>query len=335
MKRSSKFVTGTIIILLVICSSWGFLVHRTVNQLAVYQLPQKMQPFYYKHLDYIVKNSIRPDERRNSDPTEAPKHFIDLEPFGDSAAWKMPLTWSEAVKKYSRDTLVKYGYVPYWVIEIKNRLTNAFRQRNVDSILFYSADLGHYIADANVPLHTSVNYDGQLTGQRGMHALWESVVPELSMERWNLAGKKSAKYLKHPEQAIWEAVRYAHSLLPEVFVAEKEVSRLFTQVTKYRIEKRNNREVKYYSNEFIKDYGQRLQQSINDQLLRSANLIADFWYTAWVDGGKPDLKKLLLQFSDNDNKALKKEVKAYRQSFLLRYNFLISKREAVGDPANH
>ena len=295
MKSKNKFIIAAFAILLFVCSSWGFLVHRTVNQLAVYQLPKKMQPFYYKHLDYIVKNAIRPDERRREDSTEAPKHFIDLEPFGDSAAWKMPMNWDDAVKKYSKDTLVKYGYVPYWIIEMKNRLTNAFRQRNADSILFYSADLGHYIGDANVPLHTSVNYDGQLTGQRGLHALWESVVPELSIEQYNLAGKKEAKYLRNPEQAIWEAVRHAHTLLPGVFGVEKELTKQFTEATKYRIEKRNNREVKLYTKEFAAAYGQRLQQSINDQLIRSANLMADFWYTAWVDGGKPDLSDLLPQ----------------------------------------
>src|ERR1044072_8848068 len=127
--RKNKGIMIIITGLLMMCSSWGFLVHRTVNQLAVYQLNKKMQPFYYKHLDYIVKEATRPDERRTFDAREAPKHFIDLEMYGDSAAWKMPLTWDEAVKKYSKDSLLKYGYVPYWVVEMKNRLANAFRQR--------------------------------------------------------------------------------------------------------------------------------------------------------------------------------------------------------------
>ena len=119
MKMSNKFIIGVFLILLIVCSSWGFLVHRTINQLAIYQLPQRMQPFYYKHMDYIVKNAIRPDERRNSDATEAPKHFIDLEIYGDPATGNFPLTWDEAVKKYSRDTLVKYGYVPYWLLKYR------------------------------------------------------------------------------------------------------------------------------------------------------------------------------------------------------------------------
>jgi hypothetical protein len=335
-KHLNAWFTGACLLLLLLCSSWGFLVHRTVNQLAVYQLPKKMQPLFYGNLDYIVRHSIRPDERRNSDKTEAPKHFIDLEAYGDSAAWKMPMKWEDAVRQYSKDTLLKYGYVPYWIIEMKNRLTEAFRQRNKDSILFYATDLGHYIGDANVPLHTTLNYDGQLTGQKGLHALWESVVPELTIEQFNLAGKKRAKYLKRPEKAIWDAVRHAHGLLPQMFGAEKEVSKDFTDSTKYRIQMRNGREVRSYTSAFARAYGARLLPSINDQALRSANLMADFWYTAWVDAGKPDLQSISAQTTGaEDQKKLKEETNAYRHNELLKKGLLISKRDAVADPSSN
>lgn len=337
MKRhSNKWLIVASLFLLVLCSSWGFLVHRTVNQLAVYQLPKKLQPFFYQNLDYIVKYSIRPDERRSSDKTEATKHFIDLEAYGDSTVRTMPLKWDDAAQRYSKDTLLKYGYVPYWVVEMKNKLTNAFRLHNKDSILFYATDLGHYIGDANVPLHTTINYDGQLTGQKGLHALWESVVPELTIEQFNLAGKKKAKYLKHPEKAIWEAVHHANSLLPEVFGAEKEVSKDFTEATKYRIQQRNGREVKYYTRDFALAYAQRLQPSINGQLLRAANLMADFWYTAWVDAGKPGLQDLLPQaLTAEEKNKMKNDGKAYRNNELLKNGLLISKRDAVVDPSNN
>ncbi|MGC6428813.1 MAG: hypothetical protein ACON4Y_05945 [Flavobacteriales bacterium] len=54
-----------------------------------------------------------------------------------------------------------------------------------EQILFICSDLGHYIADANVPLHTTINYDGQLTGQKGIHAFWESRLPELFSSEYN------------------------------------------------------------------------------------------------------------------------------------------------------
>ena len=174
-------------------------------------------------MEYLVNNAPRPDVRRNQDSTEATKHFIDLEAYGDSAAWKMPLYWNDAVAKYSKDTLLKYGYVPYHVIYMKNKLVVAFKSGNKDSILFYAADIGHYIEEANVPLHTTTNYDGQFTNQKGIHALWESIVPEIEISNYNLYSTHQATYLKQPELAIWNAVRKAYLLLPNVLEKEKEV----------------------------------------------------------------------------------------------------------------
>lgn len=308
-------------------SSWGFLMHRTIHQLAVYELPKPMQPFFYKNLDYIVKHSVRPDERRSKDSTEAPKHFIDFEAYGDSAAWKMPLTWDEAVAKYSKDTLFEYGYVPYVIMDMKEKLTKAFREKNRDSILFYATDMGHYIEDAHVPLHTTLNYDGQLTGQRGMHSLWESMVPEIDINTYNLSSRHKARYLKKPEQAIWEALRTTHLLVPDVFRLEIETSKDFTDSTKYRTQVRRGREVKSYSSDFARAYSRRLGSTVNEQAIRAANLFSDFLYTCWVDGGKPDLNSLLTSsMTEQDKKALKQQIKWFKKNELLENKALISRQ---------
>ena len=96
------------------------------------------------------------------------------------------MTGKRAVEKYSWDTLKKYGYVPYQILIEDSLLVNALKQKNADSIFFYAVDLAHYIEDANVPLHTTNNYDGQLTNQKGLHALWESTIPELELSDYNL-----------------------------------------------------------------------------------------------------------------------------------------------------
>ncbi len=318
---------------IVLLSSWGFLVHRTVNQLAVYQLPKPMQAFFYQYMDSVVKNAPRPDERRNWDSTEAPKHFIDAEAYGnDSALWQMPMSWNAAVARYTKDTLEKYGYVPYWVMEIKERLTKAFREQNKDSILFYAADLGHYIGDAHVPLHTTINYDGQLTGQKGLHSLWESVVPEIELSSYHLYNGHKAQYLKDPETAIWNAARGSYTLLHDVFRQEQEVSKLFADSAKYRVQTRNGREYKSYTSGFAKAYNQQLGNTINQQLLSSAALIADFWYTCWVDGGRPNLKPLLEPPVSKAQKAsMKKEWKAYKKDQLLQQNLLLARQKKTGE----
>ncbi len=325
---AKSFIRSVLIITTIfLLSSWGFLVHRTIHQLAVYELPAEMRPFFYKNMKYLVDNAGRPDQRRNEDSTEATKHFIDLEAFGDSAAWKMPTTWQEAVKIYSKDSLLKYGYVPYHIITMKNKLTGAFRSGNKDSILFYATDMAHYIGDANVPLHTSLNYDGQLTNQHGLHSLWESMIPEIEIEKYNLYSHRKASYLSDPAKTVWNCIRRANSLLPGVFSKEIEASNGFTNSTKFRIQIRRGKEVKSYTSAFAKAYSKLLGQTINDQLLYSASMIADFWYTAWVDAGKPDLSKYMsIPFEKKDKSALKVELKTWKNGALIQKGLLLSKK---------
>ncbi|HEX2536489.1 MAG TPA: zinc dependent phospholipase C family protein [Chitinophagaceae bacterium] len=324
MKPFRNLWPALFLLLMVFLPGWGFLVHRTVHQVAVYRLPDGLRPFFYAHRDYLVAQSVRPDQRRNSDPSEGSRHFIDTEPYGDSSLWKMPFSWNEAVARYSRDSLEKYGYVPYWVMVMKDRLTGAFRKGDRDSILFYAADLGHYIADAHVPLHTTINYDGQLTGQKGLHSLWESTVPEIAIDGYQLHSRHKARYRKDADAAIWSAARSAYALLPGVLETEKEVSRDFTEATKYRVQVRNGKEVRSFSSEFAKAYSRRLSPSINRQLLRSSELIADFWYTCWVDAGRPNLQPL--QTKAYDAAAYKKEYKAWRKNDLVQKGWLLSRK---------
>lgn len=311
---------------MVLLGSWGFLVHRTVHQLAVYALPKKMRSFFYQNLEYLVNQAPRPDTRRNQDSTEATKHFIDMEAYGPDAVNAMPMEWEKAVLLYTKDSLLKYGYVPYHILYMKDKLTRAFRSGNKDSILFYATDMGHYIGDANVPLHTTINYDGQLTNQRGLHSLWESTIPELEITGYNLYTAHTAKYLKRPDMAIWTAVRRAAALVPAVLEKEKEVTKNFSDAQKYRVRTSRGREYKTYTTEFARAYAAALKPMVNDQLIHSANLIADFWFTSWVDAGRPDLSALSPAWTQETGKKYNTEFRSYKDNTLIKSKLLLSKK---------
>ena len=328
MQHQKWSIVSSLVIVLILCGSWGFLAHRTVNQLAIYELPGNLRVFFFHNMEYMVRQAPRPDLRRNQDSTEATKHFIDLEMYGDSAGWKMPMQWEEAIRIYSKDSLLKYGHLPYLIMKVKDSLTMAFRRENKDSILFYAADLGHYIGDAHVPLHTTLNYDGQLTNQRGLHSLWESMIPEMELDKYQLSSSHQARYLEHPDQEIWKAIRQSYNLLNDVFLQEKEASKSFTDSTKFRLQVRRGREVKSYTSAFATAYSQRLGASINTQLIRSADLLADFIYTSWVDGGKPKLDKVQ---SKKEKKIIKNELNSFRRNELIKDSLLLSKKIVPGD----
>lgn len=329
MKRYHKSLFVTLLMVVAVLSSgWGFLVHRTIHQLAIYELPEPISAFFYKNMENLVSNAPRPDNRRNEDSTEATKHFIDFEMYGEDAAHKMPTEWQKAVQLFTIDSLLKYGYVPYHVIFMQAKLTNAFKLKNRDSILFYAADLGHYIGDAHVPLHTTVNYDGQLTNQKGLHSLWESMIPEIEIGNYLLYSSHKAVYLKDPTAAIWKAVRTGFAMVPEMLAKEKEVSQSFTEEQKFRVQIRRGRETKSYTSAFAKAYASALKTSINDRLIQSADLIADFWYTAWVDAGKPDLTSLGGALNEEQQKQWNTELEAFKKNELIQQQLLISKKQA-------
>jgi len=327
-----NFFLRTVILLLVmvITGSWGFLVHRTTGQLAIYALPERMQGFFFKERAALMLAMVQPDLRRNLDPAEGPRHFIDLEMYSDSTGAPMPQEWPEAIRRFGREKLQRYGYLPYAIMMSKQMLTEAFRQGNADSIIRWAGDLGHYIGDAHVPLHSTTNYDGQLSGQKGIHNLWESTVPEVELNQYDLYGGRKAAYIPNAQEAAWNTIISAHQLLGDVLAMERQAARAFPDSTKYQVHMQNGRQVISYTRAFAVQYGRLLGPSVNHQLLESARQIADFWYSAWVDAGSPDLSKLAGQpLSGSERSQWRQEYKAYRQNDLIRKGWLLARQSGT------
>ncbi len=269
---------------------WGFFAHKKINKLAIFTLPPEMLGFYKKHLEFIEHNAVNPDKRRNVLKEEACRHFIDLDAYPDSV--KLPLYWKEAIAKYTEDSLSHHGIVPWHIQNIKYQLTEAFRQKAVDKILRLSADLGHYAADANVPLHTTANYNGQLTNQQGIHGFWESRLPELFHDDYDFF-IGHALYLKNTQQAAWNAVTTAHAGVDSVLKFEKELNNKFPEDKKYAFEERNGTTVKMYSEDYSRAYHHQLSGQVERRMRASILFVGSLWYTCWVDAGQPDLDALL------------------------------------------
>lgn len=276
----------------IVSSSWGFFSHQKINRVAVFTLPIEMMGFYKYHIQYITEKAINPDKRRYIMKEEAARHYIDLDVYGDSALYKMPRYWNDAVAMYTEDTLQAYGIVPWHINLVKYQLTQAFLNRDADRILRYSVDLGHYIGDAHVPLHTTENYNGQLTGQLGIHGFWESRLPEVFFEHYDLFTGK-AEYIKNTQLEAWKAVESSHLALDSVLRFEKLLTRRYPEDKKYSYEERGATTVRVYSYDFSRDYHEMLNGMVERQMKRAIKMVGDFWFTAWVDGGQPDLDLLI------------------------------------------
>ena len=270
---------------------WGFFAHRQINKHATFTLPPALFSFYKRHLHYITTLAVNPDKRRYVLESEAPRHFIDLDAYGPHAWKNMPRYWSQALAAYPEDLLLEHGTLPWHIFWMKKALTRAFQRRDVVQIVRLSADIGHYIADAHVPLHTSENYNGQLTGQEGIHALWESRLPELFWDRYDLFTDQ-ATYLPDPQKKAWEAVVTAHKAVPAALGLEKQLSKDFPAMQQYSFEQRGGTLQRVYSYAYAQAYHTLLAGQVERQARAAIKLIGDFWLTCWVDAGQPELGTL-------------------------------------------
>ena len=291
-------------------NAWGFLGHRLINNRAVFALPPQMVGFYKKHIEYVTQHSVDPDSRRYMMAEEACRHYMDCDRYEKAAPLDtIPHRWHEAIEKYTEDTLLSHGIVPWHCLAMLSRLTKAFEEKNLQKILKLSADIGHYIADAHVPLHSSRNYNGQLTGQEGIHALWESRIPQLFVDSFDLL-TGSAVYLYKPSDFIWGTMGRSFMLVDSVLKLERVATAMHPE-NKFSFEARGTQTMEVYSVPFCNDYHRMMENMVERRMRQAIFSVASFRYTAWVNAGQPNLDALSEEIApDPEDAEIEKAVKS-------------------------
>lgn len=272
--------------------SWGFFGHQRINYYAVFLLPPEMMILYKPHIQFLEERAVDPDKRRYTVEEEGPRHYIDLDHYGPAPYVSLPRPWKEAVAACGEDSLKRYGIIPWWVQTMLYRLTEAFRKKELASILKLSAEIGHYVSDAHVPLHACSNHNGQHTGQQGIHGFWESRIPELlAEENWDfLVGQ--AKWISNPGHFIWKTVIQSAAAADTVLHVEKKLSQSFPSDQRFAFEERKGSLARQYSTGYSLAYDKALQGMVERRMRESIHAVASFWLTAWVNAGQPPLNEL-------------------------------------------
>lgn len=272
--------------------AWGFFGHRKINEIAVYSIPKPLFGFYKYHIQYMVSHATDPDMRRYVLDNEACKHFLDGDYYEHAVPFDtLPKLYKSAILKYSEDTILKHGIVPWQILNVVYHLTEAFKQKDISKILKLSADLGHYVGDCHVPLHATSNYNGQKSGQKGIHALWESRLTELYFNEFDLFVGQG-HYIQQIQTKVWEAFEESYALVDSVLLLERQVSKRFKESKKFTWEKRGNLMTKVYAYAFCKDYYDSLHGMVESRMRKSIDLLSSLIYTAWINAGQPDLEKM-------------------------------------------
>ena len=286
------------------CYCWGFFAHQKINYLAVFLLPPEMMVLYKPNIDFLSEHAVDPDKRRYAVSEEGPRHYIDIDHYGPYPYTNLPRSWKEAVAKFGEDSLKMFGIVPWHIQTMLLRLTSAFKEKDFSRIMKNSAEIGHYIADAHVPLHANSNHNGQYSNQKGIHGFWESRVPELLAEKEFNFFIGKAHYIENAGTYIWSRVLESALAADSVLTFERELTRSFPSNMKFSFENRKGVLIRQYSTAFTIAYDKMLNGMIERRMRLSIASIASFWYTAWVNAGQPNLHALSKQpFSPIDIKA--------------------------------
>ncbi len=344
--------------------SWGFFAHRRINRLAVLTLPPEMMVFFKPNIDWIADHATDPDMRRYATSWEAPRHYIDLDAYGEPPFAGLPRAYLDAVLQFSdiwgvrpsgdtvlvfggerpqpfepdaawksffarqimphfsdedkslnpdtlavflrtngydstawqaaffQESLTAHGIVPWHLQKMQRDLTNAFRRRDSKRILRLCADMGHYVADAHVPLHTTSNYNGQKTGQEGIHGFWESRIPELFADEQYDYFVGKPEYIGRTTDYFWDIVLASHSMVDSVLDIERALRLSIPKDRQICPDMRNGVVVLAPCRDFAATYQTAMQGMVERRMCAAIHAVANVWYTAWVDAGQPDLSQM-------------------------------------------
>ena len=258
-------------------SAWGFEPHKFIMERAIPLLPEEIRPFFLKYQTTIVEHVIDPDLWRTAGwEAEPPRHFLDLDAYGPYPFKELPRDRDEAVKRYGLAFVEKNGQVPWRGAEIYGKLVEAFRQEAPyarENIKFFSSVLTHYISDAYVPFHAVLNYDGQLTGQSGIHSRFETELFERNIATLNV--KTGALMpVGNVRDFFFDALLTSFPLVDPILAADKVA-----------VAGREVYDDEYFTIFFGK-VRQVLEQRLGDAITASASLIT----AAWIEAGRLPLR---------------------------------------------
>jgi S1/P1 nuclease len=202
---------------------WGRKGHEIVNRLAVGAVPAELRPFYVRHQAAIVAAAMEADDAKRATGCEDVFHFVDLDQFGDPKDY--PRSIDEGVRRHGLDAFTRSGLLPWRVKDVFEQLVAAWKAKDVPRIVKLSAWMGHYAGDAHVPLHATANYDGQLTGNDGVHRRYETdMVDAHDYDKLVAPLVKEGREIADPFEATFEVALDSLSHVAAVLKADAEAT---------------------------------------------------------------------------------------------------------------
>jgi hypothetical protein len=264
------------IILYVTAFGWGGDAHRLINRGAVGFLPGGMTLFVQDSA-FLAQHASDADYRKDSKDTsytaEYTRHFIDIDDYPDFK--QLPRDFGAVVALYGWTRVKENGVLPWALVWSYDSLVAQLHRGDWSNARQTASDIGHYAGDAQQPLHTTVNYNGQLTGNGGIHSRYESTMLNSQHYLSSLTVRPDTVwYIADRIGYAFEMLLHANSLVDSLLRADnaaKIASGWNGSGTPPGT---------YYA-----VLWQQTGAATLDQLQRAAQATANLWYSAWVDAG--------------------------------------------------
>ncbi len=262
----------SLILLCLMLSGWGSKGHKKISQNFSADLPPQLSFLKPTWTNFVVNHASDADYRKNQDPDESPRHYIDIDNYPEFVqTGRITQDYDSAIAQHGYNFVIGQGILP-WVIRITfDSLKSCFQRGDWNRSSLYAADLGHYVGDGHMPLHITNNYNGQITGQSGIHSRYES----------SLVAKYETLivYPSDSAQLIQDVPAFIFGFLYENYVY---VDSLLLADAYAKLQAGNNTSTEYYQALWARSGGFTIR------LMRHASkALASLIYTAWVQAGSP------------------------------------------------
>jgi len=283
----SACVSACVLVFPVTTGAWGMDVHRLITERALDGMPTEIKSFFAVERAFITEHSVDPDlwrimDLRGDRGEEPPNHFLDMD-FEEGSKppfLNIPREYDAYVQKYGAGPATRYGRLPWRAEEVYNRMLASFKdiaKPNMpfaaDNARYALAVLAHYIEDAHVPFHAALNYDGQLTNQRGIHARFETELILRNQKVLKLAPVKAVVITGGFRDYMFKTLIDSQALVEGILAADLKAA--------------EGRE--FYDDAYFDALLKGTRATAERRLSEAASAVASAALTAWTEAGKPAL----------------------------------------------
>ena len=270
---AASLALALIVALPSLAGAWGSATHHYIAQNYSKHLPPTMSGLaaYDATVDAHVTD---PDTRKSTTPGESERHFIDIDTYSEFLAGAMPHDRAVLDAKYTYNFVENTGIVPWAIGEVVNTLTSQFAAQQWSSAALTIADLCHYVGDATQPLHCAKNYDGQLTGNNGIHSRYETTMMGLHIADLHTSPMTVA-YYDSPVDAAFGIVSGSWSRVSDLLAADNAAKAAAGGSTSGTT----------YYNALWSNTQAFTRVRVDSATVATASMV----YTAWMNAGHPTI----------------------------------------------